>query len=191
MKAFQSLAAADAKPSPPPPLKPAANLHLTIPRAGLGREYLMSMSLIPQSGAATSRGLSGKVVQFELFHDAVDLYEATEGGAGVLTRLVHEPDAVARIAHAGLKAMHFDMPEFGQPLPQPADLKDIEAAECVAGCYRCLLSYFNQTDHLIIDRKDVGAVAVLVRLAASRTRLEPLSFTKRCCGTIRTNQPPW
>lgn len=75
---FQSLAAADAK-TPPPPLKPAANLHLTIPRAGLGREYLMSMSLIPQSGAATSRGLSGKVVQFELFHDAVDLYEATEG----------------------------------------------------------------------------------------------------------------
>lgn len=76
---LQSLAAADAKESPPPPLKPAANLHLAIPRAGLGRQYLMSMSLIPQSGAATSRGLSGKVVQFESFHDAVDLYEATEG----------------------------------------------------------------------------------------------------------------
>jgi hypothetical protein len=63
----------------PPPLKPADNFHITIPRSALGREYLMSMSLIPQSLAATSRGLSGKVVQFELFHDAVDLYEATEG----------------------------------------------------------------------------------------------------------------
>lgn len=72
------LGAAENK-TPPPPLKPAANLHLSIPRLALGREYLMSMSLIPQSGAATSRGLAGKVVQFELFHDAIDLYEATEG----------------------------------------------------------------------------------------------------------------
>lgn len=63
----------------PPPLKPADNFQVSVPRAGLGREYLMSMSLIPQSGAATSRGLSGKVVQFELFHDALDLYEAPDG----------------------------------------------------------------------------------------------------------------
>ncbi len=65
--------------APPPPLKPADNFQISIPRTALGREYLMSMSLIPQSLAATSRGLSGKVVQFELFHDAVDLYETTEG----------------------------------------------------------------------------------------------------------------
>lgn len=102
-------------------------------------------------------------------------YEATEGGAGVLTRLVHEPEAIARVAHAALKSMHFDVPEFGQPLPKAAELQDIEAAECVAGCYRCLLSYFNQTDHLIIDRRDAGAVALLVRLASSRTRLEQAS----------------
>ncbi len=76
--AGETVQAADAR-TAPPPLKPAANFHLSVPRAALGREYLMSMSLIPQSGAATSRGLSGKVVQFELFHDAVDLYEATEG----------------------------------------------------------------------------------------------------------------
>ena len=98
-------------------------------------------------------------------------YEATEGGAGVLTRLVHEPDAIGWVAHAALKAMHFDLPEFGQPLPQPKELKDTEATQCVAGCYRCLLSYFNQTDHLVIDRKDIAALAVLVRLANSKTRL--------------------
>lgn len=102
-------------------------------------------------------------------------YEATEGGAGVLTRLVHEPEAIARVAHAALESMHFDVPEFGQPLPMPADLEDIEAAECVAGCYRCLLSYFNQTDHLTIDRKDPAALSILVRLAQSRTRLESSS----------------
>jgi hypothetical protein len=65
--------------SAPPPLRPAGQLHLGIPRAALGQPYLMSMSLIPQAGAATSRGLTGKVVQFEVFHDAVDLYETTEG----------------------------------------------------------------------------------------------------------------
>lgn len=70
---------ASAASSAPPPLKPADNFHLTIPRSALGREYLMSMSVIPQSLAATSRGLSGKVVQFELFHDGVDMYETTEG----------------------------------------------------------------------------------------------------------------
>lgn len=73
-----TLEATEAK-SPPPPLRPADNFHLALPRAALGREYLMSMSVIPQSGAATSSGLSGRVVQFELFHDGVDMYETTEG----------------------------------------------------------------------------------------------------------------
>ena len=76
---FSLAPASSAENSAPPPLKPADNFHISIPRTALGREYLMSMSLIPQSLAATSRGLSGKVVQFELYHDAVDLYETTEG----------------------------------------------------------------------------------------------------------------
>lgn len=63
----------------PPPLTPADNLNITIPRAALGKDYLMSMSLIPQAGAPTSHGLSGKVVEFELYHDGVDMYESSEG----------------------------------------------------------------------------------------------------------------
>lgn len=70
---------AQAAESVPEPLKPAENFHVTIPKSGLGKDYLMTMSTIPQSGAATSRGLSGKVVQFELFHDAVDMYESSQG----------------------------------------------------------------------------------------------------------------
>ena len=55
------------------------NNTLVLPRTVFGKEHLMSASRIPQSLAATSTGLSGKIVKFELFHDGVDLYEATDG----------------------------------------------------------------------------------------------------------------
>lgn len=53
--------------------------HIRIPKAALGKDFLMSASLIPQAAAATSTGLAGKIVHFELFHDGVDLYESTKG----------------------------------------------------------------------------------------------------------------
>jgi hypothetical protein len=92
------------------------------------------------------------------------LYEATEGGAGVLTRLVHEPDALARVAREALRIMHLDLPE-GDEIPPPDRLQDKMDTECVAGCYRCLLSYYNQTDHEHLDRRDRDARSILVRLA--------------------------
>ncbi|MCL4761658.1 MAG: DUF1998 domain-containing protein [Burkholderiales bacterium] len=98
-------------------------------------------------------------------------YEATEGGAGVLTRLVHDEDALARVAHAALRAMHYNVPDFGQPMPAPDALADVRNADCVAGCYRCLLSYFNQPDHLILNRQDKLAVGILLHLASSKTSL--------------------
>jgi hypothetical protein len=98
-------------------------------------------------------------------------YEATEGGAGVLTRLVHDEEAVARVAYAALKVLHFDLPAYGEPLPTIDDLKDVSGTKCVAGCYRCVLSYYNQPDHLVIDRRDKAARALLLRLAGVKTQL--------------------
>jgi hypothetical protein len=62
-----------------PDLKVAEPLHLAIPKLGLGKDYLFTASLIPQSQVATSRGLAGKIVRFELFPDGVDMYESTQG----------------------------------------------------------------------------------------------------------------
>ncbi|MBM4001550.1 MAG: hypothetical protein FJ297_18790 [Planctomycetes bacterium] len=62
-----------------PSLIAAANHQVAIPRAALGKEYLLSASSIPQTGAPTSTGLAGRVVVFELFHDGVDLYESGSG----------------------------------------------------------------------------------------------------------------
>ncbi len=97
-------------------------------------------------------------------------YEATEGGAGVLIRLVAEPDSLAAVARKALQVMHFDVSDDG-PLPEDATLfVDQPGTACVAACYRCLMSYYNQPDHELIDRRDEGARWVLRRLASGRAQ---------------------
>ena len=96
------------------------------------------------------------------------LYEAAEGGAGVLTRLVSQEGSLAAVAREALRIMHLAV-EDG-PLPEsPADLADQPGAACVAACYRCLMSYYNQPDHEALDRRDEAARAMLLRLARART----------------------
>lgn len=90
--------------------------------------------------------------------NAILLYEATEGGAGVLNRLVADPSKVAEVAHVALTLMHYREPF------NPADMLETDDA-CVAGCYRCILSYFNQPDHELIDRRHDLVIDVLCQLA--------------------------
>lgn len=77
-------------------------------------------------------------------------WEAAEGGAGVLARLVDDPGALARVAAAALETCHLD-PTGGQERPE-------EARGCGRACYRCLLSYTNQPDHPLLDRRLVYAM---------------------------------
>jgi superfamily II DNA/RNA helicase len=99
---------------------------------------------------------------------AILLYEASEGGAGVLSRIATETDALARVALEALRIMHFAPSEdltgvTAETLPERKNVA------CVAGCYRCLLSYYNQPDHEAIDRRDAELKTVLIRLARSAT----------------------
>jgi hypothetical protein len=116
------------------------------------------------------------------------LYEATEGGAGVLTRLVAEPATVAEVAFTALGIMHFDLSD---PAALPSDARDLaDAAEtsCVAACYRCLMSYFNQPDHELIDRRNDEVRTLLLRLARSTTTgLDPSS---RARSNTEEQTPP-
>jgi len=61
------------------PLNVAPDYGVSIPKSSLNRDFLLSGSMIPQAGAATSTGLAGKIVRFQLFHDGVDLYENPQG----------------------------------------------------------------------------------------------------------------
>jgi Lhr-like helicase len=100
-------------------------------------------------------------------------FEATEGGAGVLGRLTGDRDALAKIAQAALELMHYRGLPPAIKDADPSLLEEVEDANCVKGCYRCLLSYYNQPDHELIDRTDKDALRLLLRLAASDVAAAP------------------
>jgi hypothetical protein len=95
-------------------------------------------------------------------------FEATEGGAGVLGRLTSDAGALASVATAVLDLMHYRDLGAAIAAADPALLVASEDAHCVKGCYRCLLSYFNQPDHEQIDRTDDTVRRLLLRLARSQ-----------------------
>jgi hypothetical protein len=98
---------------------------------------------------------------------AILAYEATEGGAGVLGRLTTEPQALARVARSALGLMHYRNLDAAIAAADPTLLDNDPEAQCVKGCYRCLLSYYNQPDHEHIDRTDDDVRRTLLRLARS------------------------
>jgi len=63
-------------------------------------------------------------------------WEAAEGGAGVLSQLLEQPEALQYLAREALDICHFQTP------------KD----SCAQACYECLLSYRNQFDHPLLNR---------------------------------------
>jgi len=111
-------------------------------------------------------------------------YEAAEGGAGVLRRLIEEPHAFAHVAAEALAICHFD-PESGIDLRRaPRSTEDCEAA-----CYDCLLSYNNQREHAILDRQKIRGTlldltnAVVVASPTSATREDHLERLLSLAGS--------
>lgn len=102
---------------------------------------------------------------------ALFFYEAAEGGAGVLSRLAVEPCLLAEVAVQALEIMHYQPSgngEWALPLVEVAGT-DVSGV-CEAGCYQCLLSYFNQPDHENINRRDEPVVKVLTSLTRASVR---------------------
>ncbi|MEW6273407.1 MAG: DEAD/DEAH box helicase [Thermodesulfobacteriota bacterium] len=111
-------------------------------------------------------------------------FEAAEGGAGALRRLIDDGDALRRVARQALEICHFD-PDTGEDLGRAPRATE----RCEAACYDCLMSYMNQPDHPSLDRallKDL-----LLRFASAEVdaspapvpRAEHLDALERQCGS--------
>lgn len=97
-------------------------------------------------------------------------YEAAEGGAGVLSRICHDSAQLAVVAREALKVMHYKLPETGSFNVDDLDRFELKPGGeriCEAGCYQCLLSYYNQPDHDLIVRRDPFVLQILTQLANS------------------------
>lgn len=106
---------------------------------------------------------------------AILAYEATEGGAGVLSRLIEDLQALGKVAREALTLMHFDKVDEAIAAGDAKLLVSRDGEACVRGCYRCLLSYFNQPDHELIDRTSDEAKQMLVDLARGQVVLAAAS----------------
>ncbi len=99
------------------------------------------------------------------------MYEASEGGAGVLRQLLDKPQAMAEVAREALRLCHFD-PITGEDLSGMQN----EEEPCEIACYDCLLSYYNQMDHRILDRHLIRDH--LLALAASKVESSPVAISR-------------
>ncbi len=145
------------------------NILLLMPQSGLTRSNLDDEAQLASLQFALQRGIEAiyQVEEQELASERIGeggnkrilLWEAAEGGVGVLTRIARDEKALAEIARAALEICHFD----------PATGQDITGREqdCGKACYRCLLSYSNQSDHTRLNRHVI--LDTLLELANSRT----------------------
>ena len=115
---------------------------------------------------------------------ALLFYEAAEGGAGVLRRLIEDPDAIPQLARETLRLCHFD-PDTGTDLRRAVSSNE----DCEAACYDCLMSYSNQMDHRLLDRQAILPFlrdllnSEVISAPGPVPRAEHLSNLIRLCGS--------
>jgi superfamily II DNA/RNA helicase/very-short-patch-repair endonuclease len=137
----------------------------------IGAEHILSLGYAIKRGVCVTFQLEDNELAMELLPDAkvphsILLTESSEGGAGVLTRLLEEPGAMGRVATAALKICHFE----------PHSGTDHGAAEgCGIACYQCLLSYTNQIHHDSLNRYLIRDVLLDWQAARVLERSQTLS----------------
>lgn len=99
-------------------------------------------------------------------------FESAEGGAGVLTRLAANEEALRRVARRALEICHYATPVEPVDVATLVDTAAVASLNpCEAGCYRCLLSYYNQPEHTLLDRRNEKVKALLCRLTRVSARV--------------------
>lgn len=98
-------------------------------------------------------------------------YESAEGGAGVLRRLLDDAQAFADVAQLALQLCHFD-PQTGEDKLHADGVDE----DCEAACYNCLMSYYNQGEHRLLDRKAI--FEVLTNLCGVVAKTSPSALSR-------------
>ncbi len=149
------------------------NILIFTPNKTLLEDSMATLQSALKRGIAETFQIEGSELAVESLPNssnrkALLFYEAAEGGAGVLSRLSSDPAQLAIVARNALKIMHYDLKNVDTfsptDLPEHEQLVNGERI-CEAGCYQCLLSYFNQPDHELINRRDEVALEILSKLA--------------------------
>ena len=106
-------------------------------------------------------------------------HEVSEGGAGVLRRLVEDPKVLPSLARRALAICHYD----------PDMLEDRAADRCGRACYECLLDYGNQPDHKDVNRELIRDLLADLARAECRpaggvgSRSERLAALRKRCDS--------
>jgi ATP-dependent helicase YprA (DUF1998 family)/very-short-patch-repair endonuclease len=136
-----------------PYVEDTRNVLLFQPIEALGPQEMVSLMSVLKRAIQALYQLEDNELAVELLPSGessrqILFYEAAEGGAGVLKRLVDDSQAFALIARKSLEICHFD-PDTGE------DRHKAEGARepCEAACYDCLMNYYNQRFHRLLDRK--------------------------------------
>lgn len=98
-------------------------------------------------------------------------YESAEGGAGVLRRLLDDSQAFADVAQLAMQLCHFD-PQTGEDKLHAGGVDET----CEAACYNCLMSYYNQMEHRLLDRKTI--MNVLMELSSTVAKTSPSALSR-------------
>jgi ATP-dependent helicase YprA (DUF1998 family)/very-short-patch-repair endonuclease len=121
--------------------------------------------------------LAAEPLPSEQTRSQILFYESAEGGAGVLRRLLDDPQAMVEVAREALDICHFD-PDTGDDRDHAPGVSE----RCEAACYDCLLSYGNQRDHRQLDRQKVKDTLY----ALARCKVRASSTTAPAAEHLRT-----
>ena len=152
------------------------NCLLVEPTAALSQQQMATLQPALKQAIQVLYQLEDGELAAEPLPDAANrrlilLYEAAEGGAGVLRQLLDDASALARVANLALQICHYD-PETGEDLRHAPNAHEA----CEAACYNCLMSYFNQPDHHLLDRSTVRDL--LRRLMESTVKASPVALSR-------------
>jgi hypothetical protein len=164
------------------------NCLLVRPEKPLPLEQMASLQAGLKNAIQIVFQLEGSEIACEALPTSTDrrqllFYEAAEGGAGVLRRLIDDPAALADVARRALEVCHFS--ETGQDLGHAPKSRE----RCEAACYDCLLGYTNQPDHPILDRHVIRELLLSITASnvtassVKKSRTDHLNDLLKLCGS--------